>query len=96
MDSALDAIICIDKTKAITVWNRQAEKMFGWKEKEMIGKQLNETIIPDRYRQKHRSGLDHSIKTGEGPILNKLIEISALNHSGDEFPIELIVVPIKK
>jgi len=34
MNSALDAIICIDTAGAITVWNPQAEKLFGWEEEE--------------------------------------------------------------
>ena len=37
MNSALDAIICIDTEGLITVWNPQAEKIFGWKEEEIRG-----------------------------------------------------------
>jgi PAS domain S-box-containing protein len=96
MNSALDAIICIDTRGGITVWNSQAEKMFGWKEQEILGKRLDETIIPEIYRHGHRTGFDHYMKTGEGPLLGKLIEISALNRSGNEFPIELAIVPIKQ
>ena len=96
MNSALDAIICIDKSGTITVWNPQAEKMFGWKEHEIIGRQLVETIIPEKHRQSHNTGFSHYLKTGEGPILNKVIEIEALNRSGVEFAIELTIVPIKQ
>ena len=33
-------------------------------------------------------------KTGEGPVLNKRFEISAVNKQGDEFPIELAISPV--
>ncbi|HKO81434.1 MAG TPA: PAS domain S-box protein [Chitinophagaceae bacterium] len=96
MNAALDAIVCIDPNGIITVWNAQAENMFGWKEEEILGKQLAETIIPVHYREAHRKGLSRYLQTGEGPVLNRVIEISALHQSGNEFPIELAIVPIKK
>ena len=96
MNSSLDAIVCINTTGVITVWNLQAEKMFGWKEEEIIGKTLAETIIPGQYRERHRQGFNHYLNTGEGPILNTLIEITALNQSGKEFPVELAIIPIKQ
>jgi PAS domain S-box-containing protein len=96
MDSALDAIICIDTHGMITVWNPQAEKMFGWKETEVSGALLSNTIIPHQYREAHENGLRHYLATGEGPVLRQLIEITALHKSGREFPIELTIVPINQ
>ena len=96
MNAALDAIICIDTEGVITIWNSQAENMFGWKENEIVGKYLTETIIPEHYREAHKKGFRHYLQTGEGPVLNKVIEISALHRWGKEFPIELAIVPIKK
>ena len=96
LNAALDAIICIDTGGVITVWNSQAENMFGWQEKEIIGKQLTETIIPEHYRDAHNKGFSLYLKTGEGPVLHRVIEITALHHSGKEFPIELAIVPVKK
>ncbi len=96
MNAALDAIICIDKTGAITVWNSQAERLFGWTEGEILGKQLVESIIPEQYRKGHTEGFNRYLETGTGPILNKLVELTALNRNGNEFPIELIIVPVKQ
>ncbi len=96
MNAALDAIICIDITGAITVWNPRAEILFGWKEKEILGKHLVELIIPEQYREAHNAGFHRYLETGEGPVLNKVIEVTALNHAGEEFPIELAIVPIKQ
>lgn len=94
MNSALDAIISIDETGVINSWNPQAEKIFGWNEKEIAGKLLTDSIIPEKYREAHKKGMAHYFKTGQGPVLNKLIEITAVNNAGDEFPIELTIIPI--
>ena len=96
MNAALDAIICIDLNGNITVWNAQAEKMFGWSEEEVKGKDVSEIIIPLKYRERHKKGMQHYFKTGEGPVLNKLLELSALDREGKEFPIELSIVPVQQ
>jgi PAS domain S-box-containing protein len=96
MNASLDAIITINKKGIITFWNPQAEKIFGWKEEEIVGRRLSETIIPVKYREMHEKGMKHYAKTGEGPVLNKQIEIVAINSQGNEFPIELSIVPVKQ
>ncbi|MGQ0739963.1 MAG: PAS domain S-box protein [Bacteroidota bacterium] len=96
MNSALDAIVCIDRQGIINVWTPQAEKIFGWTEQEALGKPLTETIIPERYRDKHIQGIRHYHATGEGPALNRIIEISAVKKNGEEFPVELSITPVKQ
>jgi PAS domain S-box-containing protein len=95
VDTALDAVITIDAQGTITGWNRQAEQIFGWSHHEIIGKTLVATIIPERYRQAHQRGLQQFLATGEGPVLNKRIEIEALHRAGHEFPIELTITPLQ-
>ncbi len=95
MNAALDAIISIDDKGSIIFWNPQAEKIFGWSEKEVIGKKLSETIIPQQYREAHERGMAHYRSTGNGPVLNKIIEISAVNKTHREFPVELSIIPVK-
>ncbi|MEO7924231.1 MAG: PAS domain S-box protein [Chitinophagaceae bacterium] len=96
MNGALDAIICIDTHGIITFWNPQAEVIFGWKEAEVIGQQLSELIIPEQFRSRHNAGIKHYNETGEGKVLNSLLELTAIRRSGEEFPIELTVLPIKQ
>lgn len=96
MNSALDAIITIDNRGIITFWNPQAEKIFGWKEAEVLGKRLSEKIIPAYHKDGHENGMDHYRKTGNGPALNKMIELPAINNKGEEFQIELSIIPVKQ
>jgi len=96
MNSALDAIICFDLRGNISFWNQQAEAIFGWNENEVMGKELSEFIIPHEYREKHRKSVSRYLKTGEAPLMNTLLELSALKKSGEEFPIELAKCSIKQ
>lgn len=96
MNGALDAIICIDATGIITFWNPQAKEIFGWTDADALGEDLSELIVPEPFRKYHTEGIDHYLETGEGKALNVLLELTALRKSGEEFPIELTVIPIKQ
>jgi two-component system cell cycle sensor histidine kinase/response regulator CckA len=91
LDSALDAVVMMDAEGRITGWNPQAETVFGWARAEALGKPLSDTIIPPRYRQAHVRGLKHFLETGEGPVLHKRLEITAMHRDGREFPVELAI-----
>ena len=95
VDSALDAVVVMDAEGIITDWNKQAEETFGWTRPEALGRRMSETIIPLQYRASHERGLRHFFRTGEGPVLNKRIEITALRRDGGEFPVELTITPLK-
>lgn len=88
---APDAIIVIDEESRITLWNPKSEKIFGWKADEVKGRPLSETIIPEKYRERHKNGMQRYLTTGEIHVLNKTIEVTALNKDGDEFHIALTI-----
>jgi PAS domain S-box-containing protein len=95
IETALDAVITIDAAGIITGWSAQAEVLFGWTRAEAIGRALSDTVIPDRYREAHRNGLQRYLATGEGPVLNQRIELSALRRDQSEFAVELAITPIR-
>jgi PAS domain S-box-containing protein len=95
LDSSLDAVVTIDTSDAITGWSKSAEDIFGWSCQEAVGSRVADTIIPGQYRDAHLRGFKHFLATGEGPILNKRIEITALHRDGHEFPVELTVTAIR-
>lgn len=90
-----DAVVMIDEAGMILSWNPHAETIFGWKEYEVLGKNLSETIIPKRHREQHERGMVHFMNTGEGPVINNTIEIHSLRKNSSEFPIELKVSSTK-
>ena len=70
-------------------WNAQAEATFGWTRDEAVGRHLAETIIPPAFRDAHNSGMRRFHETGEAPVVNQRLELTALHRSGREFPVEL-------
>ncbi|HEY6644829.1 PAS domain S-box protein [Povalibacter sp.] len=94
LDSALSAVVVIDTSGRILDWNQRAESMFGWQREEAVGLNLVTTIIPERYRSDHLSGMQGFNDSGAMPILNQLIELSALRRDGTEFPVELSISAI--
>ena len=95
VETAHEAFIAMDAGGRITDWNHQAEVTFGWSRAEAMGRHLVETIIPPQYREAHRKGLQHFLATGQGPVLDKRFEITALRRDGHEFPVELTIAPIR-
>jgi PAS domain S-box-containing protein len=95
IESSINAIVLMDSYGIITDWNKRAEKMFGWLATEAIGQRLDELIIPERYRLAHRAGMQNFLQTGEGPMLNRQVETTALRRSGIEFPVEISVSTLK-
>lgn len=95
MDSALDAIICVDRNEVIFTWNPQAEEIFGWKEEEAIGKKLSSLVIHKRYHSKHHNGFANYHATGNSPVLNKVMILPAVRSNGSEFIAELVIREIR-
>lgn len=94
-ENAPDAVIVIDTESTIVKWNPKAESVFGWKATDVIGKPLYEFIIPAQHRESHKKGMESYLETGIGPVLNKSIEIEAVNKEGKEFPVLLSISPVK-
>ena len=96
VDTAHDAFIGIDSDGAIVSWNAQAEATFGWKREEALGRNLAETIIPPAFREAHNNGMRRFHDTGEAPVVNQRLELTAVRRAGAEFPVELtITAPLR-
>ncbi len=88
VQSAIDAIILADSDGNIISWNRGAQTIFGYEEKEILGKSLT-ILMPERYRAAHLKGLERVRSTGESSYLGKISELQGLRKDGSEFPLEL-------
>ncbi|MDC1287201.1 EAL domain-containing protein [Gammaproteobacteria bacterium] len=90
-ETSIDAVVQMDFDGYITGWNHQAEKIFGWSAEEILEQTIEQTIIPERYRENHRMGIQRYRDSGESSVLNTLIEIQALHRDGHEIPVELSI-----
>ncbi|MBC7385952.1 MAG: PAS domain-containing sensor histidine kinase [Cryobacterium sp.] len=95
LDNALDCVVVMNERGEIVHWNKQSEGTFGWAHDEVIGKVMSQVIVPAQHRQAHDRGLQHFLRSGEGPVLNHRIEITALRRDGMEFPVELTITPVR-
>jgi PAS domain S-box-containing protein len=91
LETALDAVISIDRNARITYVNSAFERTFGYRADEVTGRDLAETIVPPAMREAHRHGLARYLATGQTSILDRRIEVSAMRADGTEFPAELSV-----
>lgn len=94
VDNALDGIIVIDHEGLIAAFNPAAERIFGRRSEDAIGREMAALLIPESQREAHRLGLEHYCATGYGPILGKRIEVDAMRADGTEFPVELAITRI--
>ncbi|MDB5337378.1 MAG: domain S-box [Planctomycetaceae bacterium] len=94
LETALDCIITIDHQGKVIEFNPAAERVFGYAKHDIEGREIAEFIIPPRWREAHHRGMAHLLATGEGPVLNKRIEVFGLRADGTEFPVELTIAQI--
>lgn len=93
--TANDAIILSDSKGIIVSWNKAAEIIFGYIEKEAINQRL-ELIIPQRFQEAHQKGMERFLKTNTPQVIGKTVELFGLRKSGEEFPIELSLSTLNK
>jgi two-component system NtrC family sensor kinase len=87
-ESTPDGMVTVNADGSIVLWNRAAEKIFGYSVKEMLGKPLNR-IMPKRFHEAHKSRLDHVASGGKPRIIGKTVELIGLRKDKSEFPLEL-------
>lgn len=90
LDTAVDAIICINSQGIIDIFNNTAEKMFGYSPEEVIGKNVS-LLMPEPYSSKHDDYISHYEQTGQKKIIGIGREVVAKRKNGEVFPIELAV-----
>jgi PAS domain S-box-containing protein len=96
MNSAIDAIIIIDKLGKIIYWNPSAERIFGWTHDEVVNHSLSEIIIPEPLRKSHNEGIIRRLTSDESKMLGRLLELPAQNKKGEEFPVEIYVISFEQ
>jgi PAS domain S-box-containing protein len=87
--SAADAIIMMDPKGNVNYWNPSAEKIFGYKKSEIMGKNLHEFIAHPSYLEQFYSAFQHFQETGEGNAIDKTVELKGIRKNGEKFPVEL-------
>ncbi len=94
IQASLDAIIVIDETGAVIEFNPAAEKMFGYRRSDILGRDLLHMIVPHYYRRGYSTGAEYMAGRG-APMIGQRLETVTQNAAGEIFPIELTATEIK-
>lgn len=94
VETSLDAVITMDGAGQILEFNAAAERIFGYAREHALHRSLAELIIPPEQRAAHRNGLERYLLTGEGPLIGRRIEVTALRADGMFFPAEVAIVSV--
>lgn len=90
IDSTGDAIVAAGADGTIVYWNAAARRIFGHAPDEALGRPLD-IIIPERLRERHWQGFEHTMASGETRYANDLLRVPALHKDGRALSIAFTV-----
>lgn len=90
IQAAGDAIIAAGPDGSILLWNQAAERIFGYTEKEALGRSLD-LIIPERLRVRHWEGYRRVMQTGETRYGTQVLRVPAAHKDGRRLSIAFTV-----
>ncbi len=92
MSTSLDGVIVCDSDGLILEFSPAAELIFGWLEKDVLGKDIGSVIVPDHLRDAHDAGMERMRKKGEKRVVGKgRVQLEAKHSEGRIFPVELAI-----
>jgi PAS domain S-box-containing protein len=95
VEASLDAIVAADTAGRVVQFNAAAERIFGWPRDQILGRKMDETIIPHQHRAAHVAGMDRYLETREPHVVGAgRVELTGLRRTGEEFPIELSITSV--
>ncbi len=89
--AALDGVVSIGQDGCVTYLNAAAERIFGYRADQVLGRAPAEVFLPSSTRGAHRRGLARYLTTGQTRVLDRRIEVTAVRADGSEVPAELTV-----
>jgi PAS domain S-box-containing protein len=95
LDSAMDGIISVDDAQRVVLFNRAAQRMFGWTADEIRGQPLD-LLLPQRFRGLHDQQVRRFGATGvTSRRMGGMTVLYALRKSGEEFPIDASISQVQ-
>ena len=90
MEHTVDGVVTIDATGQVSSFNRAAERVFGYRADEILGRNVS-TLMPSPHQQAHDGYLARYLATGEARIIGMGREVEGLRSDGARFPMDLSV-----
>jgi PAS domain S-box-containing protein len=94
LDTAPDAFITLDRDGYITSWNAAAERLFGWRKEEAVGKTMRDLIVPPEHRERHDERR-RDLVAADAPLATEHFEVEFVRRDGQRFPGEATVSKVE-
>jgi PAS domain S-box-containing protein len=94
LEAALDCVVTMDHEGRVVDFNPAAERCFGYRSGEVVGREMAKLIVPPELRERHRRGLARYLASEQPVLLDRRIEITGLRADGTTFPVELTITRI--
>jgi len=88
-NSVRDGIVMLDAEGNISIWNKGAEKIFGYRRQEADEKNFISLVIPERFHSNYFEIFKEFMKKGKEITSEKTFELTAARKNGEEFPVEI-------
>ena len=95
LEAAIDCVIVADASGRIVEFNPAAERTFGYSREEALGRTMAELIVPPSLRERHTAAFARFVKTREGSMLGRRVELTGMRADGSEFPVELALSQVE-
>lgn len=94
VQSAGDAIVAAGRDGSILLWNRAAERLFGYSEQEALGRSLD-LIVPERLRSRHWEGYGGVMRSGRTRYGTQVLQVPAVDREGRPLSIAFTVTLLR-
>ncbi len=94
--SAVEAFIMINASGEIQLWNPAAERIFGYSEAEILGRDLHQLLAPEEFQPQAQRGMQAFVATGRGDVIGETVEIEGLTKAGKRVPLEISLNAVRQ
>ncbi len=95
-ETATDGIIMMNEKAEVSIWNKAAEKIFGFTKNEMLGKNLHDILIPSEFKEQNKKAIQSFFKLNDSSFNGQTLELIGKHKNGRLFPIELSASKVHK